>query len=171
MTMICGRPGSGKSLLALGYLFYLLDKGEIDRIIVFCNPVVAKNAAKLGFYPGTVEEKLLSSSVGNILSSKLGSFIIVEKLLSEEQLILVPAGDARGYEVPANSGVYIMESQNLTKDLMRMLLQRVSENCKVIIDGDYKEQVDMDIYAGNNNGMKAVSEVFAGESIYGQVEL
>ena len=120
--MICGRPGSGKSLLALSFLFYLLDKGEIDRIIVFCNPVVAKNAAKLGFYPGTVNEKLLSSSVGNILSSKLGSFIIVEKLLREEQLILIPAGDARGYEVPANSGVYIMESQNLTKDLMRMLL-------------------------------------------------
>ena len=137
--MICGRPGSGKSLLALSFLFHLLDKGEIDRIIVFCNPVVAKNAAKLGFYPGTVNEKLLSSSVGNILSSKLGSFIIVEKLLREEQLILIPAGDARGYEVPANSGVYIMESQNLTKDLMRMLLQRISENCKVIIDGDYKE--------------------------------
>ena len=171
MTMICGRPGSGKSLLALSFLFHLLDKGEIDRIIVFCNPVVAKNAAKLGFYPGTVNEKLLSSSVGNILSSKLGSFIIVEKLLREEQLILIPAGDARGYEVPANSGVYIMESQNLTKDLMRMLLQRVSDNCKVIIDGDYKEQVDMDIYAGNNNGMKAVSDVFSGESIYGQVEL
>ena len=54
---------------------------------------------------------------------------------------------------------------------MRMLLQRVSDNCKVIIDGDYKEQVDMDIYAGNNNGMKAVSDVFSGESIYGQVEL
>lgn len=64
-----------------------------------------------------------------------------------------------------------MESQNLTKDLMRMLLQRISDNCKVIIDGDYKEQVDMDIYAGNNNGMKAVSDVFSGESIYGQVEL
>lgn len=72
ITMVCGKPGSGKSLLALGYLFSELERGDIDRIIVFCNPVVAKNAAKLGFYPGTVEEKLLSSSVGSILSSKLG---------------------------------------------------------------------------------------------------
>ena len=169
--MLNGEWGSGKTYLSLAFLMNQFERGRIDRIIVFCNPVVAKNAAKLGFYPGTVNEKLLSSSVGNILSSKLGSFIIVEKLLREEQLILIPAGDARGYEVPANSGVYIMESQNLTRDLMRMLLQRISENCKVIIDGDYKEQVDMDIYAGNNNGMKAVSDVFSGESIYGQVEL
>ena len=171
VTMVCGKPGSGKSLLALSYLFSLLEDEEIDRIVIFCNPVVAKNAAKLGFYPGTVEEKLLSSQVGGILSSKLGSQIEVERLINEEKIVLVPAGDARGYETPENSGVYIMESQNLTKDLMRLFLQRVGKNCKVIIDGDYEEQVDMDVYAGYNNGMIAASNVFRGEDIYGQVEL
>jgi phosphate starvation-inducible protein PhoH len=59
--MVCGPAGSGKTFIALGYLFSLLEAHEIDRIVVFCNPVVAKNAAKLGFYPGTVEEKLLST--------------------------------------------------------------------------------------------------------------
>lgn len=171
ITMVCGKPGSGKSLLALSFLFSLLEDNEIDRIVIFCNPVVAKNAAKLGFYPGTVEEKLLSSQVGGILSSKLGSQIEVERLIDEEKIILVPAGDARGYETPENSGVYIIESQNLTKDLMRLFLQRVGKNCKVIIDGDYEEQVDMDVYAGSNNGMIAASTVFRGEDIYGQVEL
>lgn len=29
----------------------------------------------------------------------------------------------------------------------------------------------MDVYAGHNNGMKAVSKVFRGEDLYGQVEL
>ena len=171
ITMVCGKPGSGKSLLALSFLFSLLEDEEIDRIVVFCNPVVAKNAAKLGFYPGTVEEKLLSSQVGGILSSKLGSQIEVERLLDEEKLILIPAGDIRGYETPENSGVYIMESQNLTKDLMRLFLQRVGKNCKIIIDGDYAEQVDMDVYAGENNGMIAASKVFRGEDLFGQVEL
>lgn len=171
ITMICGKPGSGKTMLAFAYLFSELEKGEIDRIVIFCNPVVAKNAAKLGFYPGSVHEKLLSSQVGGILSSKLGSQIEVERLLNEEKLVLVPAGDVRGYETPENSGVYIMESQNLTKDLMRLFLQRIGKNNKVIIDGDYKEQVDMDAYAGYNNGMIALSKVFRGESLYGQVEL
>lgn len=171
ITMICGKPGSGKSYLALGYLFSELEKGRINKIIVFCNPVVARNAAKLGFYPGSRNEKILSSQVGNVLASKLGSMMEVEKLIEQEDLILIPAGDARGYEVPENSGVYILESQNLTCDLMRLLLQRVSENCKVIIDGDYNEQVDMDVYAGRNNGMKKVSEVFKGNNMFGQVEL
>ena len=64
-----------------------------------------------------------------------------------------------------------MESQNLTCDLLRMLLQRVSDKCKVIVDGDYDEQVDMDVYAGDNNGMRKMSKVFRGETLYGQVEL
>lgn len=171
VTMLCGKAGSGKTYIALGYLFSLLEDGIIDKIVVFCNPVVAKNAAKLGFYPGTVEEKLLSTQVGAVLSSKLGSDLEVQNLMEKEKLVLIPAGDARGYEVPPHSGVYIMESQNLTCDLLRMLLQRVSEGSKVIIDGDYTEQVDMEVYAGANNGMRKASEVFRGSDIYGQVEL
>ena len=52
ITLLGGPPGSGKTFLALGYFFSLLEKGKIDRIVVFCNPVVARNAAKLGYYPG-----------------------------------------------------------------------------------------------------------------------
>lgn len=96
--------------------------------------------------------------------------IEVEKLLQEEKLVIVPAGDARGYETPAHSGVYIMESQNLTSDLLRLLLQRISNDCKVIVDGDYCEQVDMEIYAADN-GMRKMSEVFKGSELYGQIEL
>lgn len=171
VSMLCGKPGSGKTYLAFGYLFHLLEKHEIDRIIIFCNPVVAKDAARLGFYPGTRYEKLMGSQVGAVLSSKLGDEQAVERLVSEGKLILMPAGDARGYEVPKNSGVYIMESQNLTCDLLRMLLQRVSEGCRVIVDGDYNEQVDMNVYAGSNNGMRKMSKAFRGQDIYGQVEL
>ena len=53
ITLLGGPAGSGKTFLALGYLFSLLEKGKIDRIVVFCNPVVARNAAKLGYYPGS----------------------------------------------------------------------------------------------------------------------
>lgn len=48
ITLIGGPAGSGKTLLSFGYLFELLERNKIDRIIIFCNPVVAKNAAKLG---------------------------------------------------------------------------------------------------------------------------
>ena len=170
ITMISGKPGSGKTFLALAYWFSLLGKGKIDRIIVFCNPVVAKDAAKLGFYPGTVLEKLLATQAGAVLSSKLGSDIEVQHLVEQGKLVLIPAGDARGYETPPNSGVYIMESQNSTEPLLRMLLQRIGDSCKVVVDGDYNEQVDMEIY-NVKNGMKTMSKAFRGEDIFGQVEL
>lgn len=170
ITLIGGPAGSGKTFLSLGFLFEQLEKGAIDRIVIFCNPVVAKNAAKLGYYPGTQLEKILSSQVGNVLSSKLGSITEVERLVANSELVIIPAGDCRGYEVPNNSGVYVMEAQNLDTVLLRMLLQRIGDNCKVIIDGDRQEQTDLDIYA-NDNGMQKMSQVFRGESIFGQVDL
>ena len=49
VTMLKGHAGTGKSFLALGYLFYLLEKGKIDKIIVFANPVAVGDACQLGF--------------------------------------------------------------------------------------------------------------------------
>jgi predicted ribonuclease YlaK len=171
ITLLGGPPGSGKTLIALSFLFSMLERGEIDRIVIFCNPVVAKDAAKLGFYPGSQREKLLSSQVGAVLSSKLGSAMEVDRLIDDEKLILMPAGDSRGYEVPPHSGVYILEAQNLNIPLLRMILQRIGENCKTIVDGDRFEQTDLDIYSGDNNGMQRMSEVFHGCGFFGQVDL
>ena len=170
ITLVGGRAGSGKTYLSFAYLFSILEQGIIDRIVVFCNPVVAKNAAKLGFYPGTPNEKLLSSQVGAILYSKMGGSQPVEKLIEQDKLILIPAGDARGYEVPQNSGVYIMEAQNLDIILLQMILQRIGKNCVTIVDGDRFTQTDMAVYE-EHNGMKRMSEVFKGEDIFGQIDL
>lgn len=48
LTLIGGPAGSGKTLLSLSYLFQELEKGRLDRIIMFVNPVGAKDTAKLG---------------------------------------------------------------------------------------------------------------------------
>ena len=171
VTLLGGVAGTGKTYLAMGYLFDQLQKHKIDRIILFCNPVGAKNAAKLGYYPGTMIEKILSTQIGNILISKIGDISEVERLIDEGSLQIVPTVDARGYEVPANSGVYIAEAQNLTSDLLRLILQRVgSENIKVIVDGDREEQLDMAIYE-EDNGMRKMSKVFRGSPMFGQIDL
>ena len=48
ITLIKGPAGTGKSYLSLSYLFYLLGNNKIDKIIIFCNTVATKGAAKLG---------------------------------------------------------------------------------------------------------------------------
>ena len=70
-----------------------------------------------------------------------------------------------------NAGVYITESQNLDINLMKIALQRIGQDSVCIVDGDYNAQVDMDMYAGHNNGMHRMSEVYRGLDFYGEVEL
>jgi phosphate starvation-inducible protein PhoH len=73
LTLVKGPAGTGKSLLSLAYLFRLMEKGEIDKIIIFCNTIATAGSAKLGYYPGDRTEKLLDSQIGNFLVSKLGA--------------------------------------------------------------------------------------------------
>lgn len=172
ITMLKGPAGTGKTYLALGYLMNQLERGGIDKIIIFCNTVATKNSAKLGFYPGSRDEKLLDSQIGNLLVSKLGDRLAVEDLMNREKLILLPMSDIRGYDTTGmRAGIYISEAQNLDITLMKLALQRIGEDSICIIDGDAHTQVDDIHFAGANNGMRRASKVFRGQEIYGEVEL
>lgn len=172
ITMLRGSAGTGKSYLAFGYMFSLLEQGKIDKIIVFCNTVATKGSAKLGFYPGSRIEKLLDSQIGNLLESKLGSRIEVERLVDDGKIVLLPMSDIRGYDTTGmNAAVYITEAQNLDIELMRLALQRIGDDSICILDGDDHTQVDMSMYAGSNNGMKRVSKVFRNSEFYGETTL
>lgn len=172
ITMLKGPAGSGKTFLSLSYLFAQMERGKIDKIIIFCNTVATKNSAKLGYYPGTRDEKLLDSQIGNLLISKCGDRLVVETLLNEGKLVLLPLSDIRGYDTSGmHAGIYISEAQNMDISLMKLTLQRIGEDSICIIDGDCKAQVDSIEFAGANNGMRRASKVFRGEDIYGEVTL
>ena len=172
ITVLRGPAGSGKSYLSFAALFQKLEKHEIDKIIIFCNTVATANSAKLGFYPGSRNEKLLDSQIGNFLSSKLGDSVAAERFIAEGKLALLPMSDIRGYDTTGmKAGIYITEAQNLDIELMRLALQRVGEDSICILDGDDQAQVDLSIYGGTNNGLRRVSEIFRGADFYGEVTL
>jgi predicted ribonuclease YlaK len=170
LTLLNGKAGTGKSYLALGALFAKLKKHEIDKIYIFCNPVATKDSAKLGFYPGDKNSKLLDSQIGNFLDGKIGDRVGVERLINENKIILLPMSDLRGFDTSGKkAGIYITEAQNTTVELMQLALERIGEDCICIIDGDYNHQVDLDIYSDINNGMKKVSQIYHGAKFFGQV--
>lgn len=172
ITMMRGPAGTGKSFLAMGYLLDRLECGYIDKIIIFCNTVATAGSAQLGYYPGSRNEKLLDSQIGNFLVSKLGGRMIVDRMISEEKLILLPMSDIRGYDTTGmKAGVYITEAQNLDIELMRLALQRIGEDSICILDGDSESQVDLPQYAGSANGLRRTSLVFRGQDFYGEVTL
>lgn len=172
ITMLKGAAGTGKSYLSLAYLFSLLEHHNIDKIIIFCNTVATNGSAKLGYYPGSKDEKLLDSQIGNFLASKLGDKEVIIELIEKGQLVLLPMSDIRGFDTTGmHAGIYITEAQNMDIQLMKLALQRVGEDSICILDGDSDAQVDLSMYAGSNNGMRRVSQVFRGQDIYGEITL
>ena len=137
------------------------------------NKVKIQSKSDIRFvYPGTKNEKLLDSSIGNMLSAKLGGQFAVEQLIAQDKIELLPLSDLRGFDTTGmNCAVYITEAQNMDIELMKLALQRIGEDSICIIDGDYDTQVDLSQYAGMNNGMRRASEVFRGQDLYGEVEL
>ena len=172
ITVIRGKAGSGKSYLAMAYLFSLLEHNKIDKIIIFANTVAVRGAAKLGFYPGSKNDKLLDSQIGNFLVSKLGNITEIEKMIDEGTLLLLPTADLRGFDSSGmKAGIYITEAQNASVDMMKLMLQRIGEDCIAIVEGDDKAQVDMNEYSGDNNGLRRMSQVFKGQDFYGEIRL
>jgi PhoH-like ATPase len=170
LTSIRGRAGSGKSLITLNTAWHLVEK-EQYKLVMFVNPTPLREAQELGFYKGDRLEKLMQSAVGTMLKSKFGDEIEILRQIQDNKLDILPFVDLRGWDSgDTKTIVWILEAQNLTADLMKLGLQRITENTKVVVDGDYFSQVDKDSYA-TNNGMKRMSEVFRGTDLYGEVEL
>lgn len=170
VTQIRGRAGSGKSILALNTAWKLVES-EGYKLVIFVNPTPLRDSQELGFYKGDRLDKLMQTAVGTMLSSKFGDEDYVIRQIQDGKMDILPFVDLRGYDTgDSKMIVWILEAQNLTSDLMKLGLQRIGENTKVIIDGDYFSQVDKDIYA-SQNGMKRMSEIFRGNELYGEVEL
>lgn len=170
-TEIRGSAGSGKTLIGLSYAMNMIESGKFSKLIVFTNPVNTINSARLGFYKGSRDEKLLDSSTGLMLGCKFGGKSNLQELIDKNKIELLPFSDLRGYDTSGmNAIIYVLEAQNLDIELLKLAIQRVSDDCKLILDGDYHTQTDMRIYEGANNGMRRASEVFRGKDVYGEIE-
>ena len=171
VTMVRGKAGSGKTLLSLSYAWNLIEKKE-GRLVIFFNPAPSKDSITMGFNKGSKIEKAMQSSLGSMLKSKFGDEYVVEDLIMDGDIEIMPFTDLRGWDSKSDreTVVLISEAQNLTSELLKMGLQRIDDSAQVIIDGDYNQQVDRDAYL-YSNGMKRASEVLRGSKLYGEVEL
>lgn len=180
ITMIRGKAGSGKSLIALSVAWNYVEKKKY-RLLIFANTPKTRDSVELGYNKGDFLEKISQSSLGAMLKSKFGDWNEVLYQIEKGNLTILPFSDLRGYDttfgesdqngvIAENTITLISEAQNLTSNLLKMGLQRIGDNTKVIIDGDYHQQIDLDVYA-IDNGMIRASEVFRGNDLYGEVEL
>jgi predicted ribonuclease YlaK len=112
----------------------------------------------------------MQSSVGTMLKANFGDDFTILEEIEKGRLDILPFADLRGFDTGDKTIAWILEAQNLTGELMKLGLQRIGEGSKVVVDGDFHQQVDKDVYA-YDNGMKRMSEVFRGTDLYGEIEL
>lgn len=168
LTLLFGHAGVGKTQIALSYIMQNINNGKFNKVVVIYNPVKLKNNAHLGYYSGNRLEKLMQNSIGGILASKLGAESIVNALISQGKLMIIPTSDIRGIEISDQDCLYVTEAQNTDAYTMRTIIQRAKQGCKIIVEGDMLEQ--QDIY-GRENGMMRVIEVFKGTKYFSCVKL
>lgn len=134
ITFCQGVPGSGKTHIAIGMaLEYLLDH-KVEKIII-TRPVV-EAGERLGFLPGTAEEKLHPYLLP--LFDEINYFLHMQdyaKLKISRQIEIVPLGLMRGRSFH-DAFIVADECQNASYDQLKMLLTRIGMNSKMILTGD-----------------------------------
>lgn len=140
ITFGVGPAGTGKTYFATRMAAEALDKSEIEKIYL-TRPAVEAGES-LGFLPGELEEKYepYLRPFKDALIDHFGQ-THMELLIKRKVVEPVPLGFLRGATI---KGAWMLadEMQNATKAQMKMLLTRIGQGAKFIINGDPR-QVDI----------------------------
>jgi phosphate starvation-inducible PhoH-like protein len=146
VTFGIGPAGTGKTYIATVMACDMLTRGTIDKIIITRPAVEA--GEKLGFLPGDENEKYAPyiAPFREIMNERIGKSR-VDYLIKTGAIKAEPFAYMRG-KTFKNAFVILDEAQNTTKVQLKLLLTRIGENCRVIVDGDI-DQTDI-----SNSGLQ-----------------
>ena len=153
-----GPAGTGKTYLAVAAAVEALMRDDVKRILLVRPAVEA--GEKLGFLPGDLAQKIdpYLRPLYDALYEMLG-FESVTKMIERNQIEIAPLAYMRGRTL-SHSFVILDESQNTTKEQMKMFLTRVGFGSKAVITGDIT-QVDLPrgVYSGLKHGLEVLEGV------------
>jgi len=151
-----GPAGTGKTYLAVACAVEALLNNDIERILLVRPAVEA--GEKLGFLPGDLSQKVdpYLRPLYDALYEMLG-FEAVGKLIERHIIEVAPLAYMRGRTLN-NSFVILDESQNTTKEQMKMFLTRIGFGSTAVITGD---PTQIDLPRGQASGLKHAVEVLS----------
>jgi phosphate starvation-inducible PhoH-like protein len=152
-----GPAGTGKTYLAVAFASAMLERGEVERIILSRPAVEA--GERLGFLPGDLREKVdpylrpLYDALYDMMPADR-----VERGLATGIIEVAPLAFMRGRTL-ARAAIILDEAQNSTTMQMKMFLTRLGEEAKMIVTGD---PTQVDLPHGMVSGLNEATRILDG---------
>ncbi len=149
-----GPAGTGKTYLAVACAVDMLERNEIERILLVRPAVEA--GEKLGFLPGDLTQKIdpYLRPLYDALYEMIG-FEKVGKMIEKQIIEIAPLAYMRGRTLN-NSFVILDEAQNTTPEQMKMFLTRLGFGSRAVITGDITQ---VDLPRGHKSGLAQAMEI------------
>ncbi len=154
LTFGLGPAGTGKTFLATVLAVRMLTERKVERLILTRPAVEA--GERLGFLPGDLQQKV--DPYLRPLYDALHSLLGPEKtttLLEKGVIEVAPLAYMRGRTLEG-AFVILDEAQNTTSAQMQMVLTRMGERSRMVVNGDVTQ---VDLPAGQKSGLLEASEL------------
>jgi len=161
-----GPAGTGKTFLAVAYAISLLEKHEIEKIVL-CRPAV-EAGENLGFLPGDLRDKIdpylapLYDALNDLLPKNK-----VQTLINNKIIEIIPLAYMRGRTIN-NAAMILDEAQNASPIQMKMFLTRLGIESKAVITGDISQ---IDLPKKTNSGLVEVLKILKNIKSIGIIRL
>ncbi|NDV22971.1 PhoH family protein [Desulfovibrio sp. JC022] len=181
LVSVQSEAGYGKTFLALASALYLaLEKKDNPFEKVYLVKPIWEIGAKMGFLPGSVEEKMqpyvryVRDLTVKLHEQRPANRIFMdtdsEKFrFNQKKFEILPIAYIRGMNLE-NCVVIIDEMQNMARSEVRSLLTRMGEGVKCICIGDTR-QVDNPYLNESNNGLNWVVKKLRNNKEYAHMVL
>ncbi len=156
MVFATGPAGTGKTYLAVAHAAAMLERGEVDRLILSRPAVEA--GERLGFLPGDMREKVdpylrpLYDALYDVLAPEK-----VDRDLDTGVIEIAPLAFMRGRTL-SHAAIILDEAQNCTQVQMKMFLTRIGEGSKMVVTGD---PTQIDLPSGQISGLAGAIELLS----------
>lgn len=157
-----GPAGTGKTWLAVACAVEALKDEQVKRILLVRPAVEA--GEKLGFLPGDLAQKVdpYLRPLYDALYEMLG-FEQVTKLIEKSVIEIAPLAFMRGRTLN-NAFIILDESQNTTREQMKMFLTRIGFGSTAVITGDTTQ---VDLPRGQHSGLVHAAAVLSKVTVIG----